>query len=123
MTGYININSVQNKTPIYVKLLQITGDMCHDSYSLFIESTNILEGHLQQRQYTFSLVISNKISINNTIVQVFDKPYDIYIKLFDIHDYEYSFVLNTDNKILIADNLYKLTHTFTNTKCNFVNMI
>jgi hypothetical protein len=118
MHGYINNNNIDCKTPIYIKLLHTTGDICNDSYSLFIDSTNILEGNLQQNQYTFSLLISNKFSINQTIVPVFDKSYYITVKLFDSKDYKHTFVLNTDDKIIIGDNLYKLTYTFSNTNYN-----
>ena len=118
MTGYIYNNNINCKTPVYVKLLHTTGDICNDYYSLFIDSTNILDGHLQHLQYTFSLLISNKISINQTIVPVFDKSYDITVKLFDSNNYIHTFVLNTMNKIMIADNLYKLSYTFSNTDYN-----
>jgi hypothetical protein len=130
MTGYISNNNIHCKTPIYIKLLHTTYDntcekcdKCKDTYQLFIESTNVFEGYLQQQHYTFTMLISSKISINQTIVEVFDKSYEIYIKLFDMDNYECSFVLNTCDKILIADNIYKLTYTFTNNQYNYSQLM
>jgi hypothetical protein len=135
MTGYISNNNIHCKTPIYIKLLHTTTDnfhhiiddknnyKCKDTYQMFIESTNVFEGYLQQQSYTFTMLISSKISINHTIVEVFDKSYEIYIKLFDMDDYECSFVINTCDKILIADNIYKLTYTFTNNQYNCTQLM
>jgi hypothetical protein len=43
---------------------------------------------------------------------------EIYIKLFDMGEYEKSFVINTGDKVLIGDNIYKLSCKFTNNKYN-----
>jgi hypothetical protein len=125
MTGYIYNNniSINSKTPIYIRLLHTTGDICNDKYELFIDSTNILDGDLEQKEYTFTLLISATLSINHIMVPVFDKPYEIYIKLFDMNEYENTIVLNTDDKVLIGDNIYKLTYTFTNNKYNYSQLM
>jgi hypothetical protein len=125
MTGYIsnNIISINSKTPIYIRLLQTTGEICNDKYDLFIDSTNIIDGNLELKEYTFTLLISATLSINQTIVPVFDKSYEIYIKLFDLNEYEKTFVINTDDKVLIGDNIYKLSCKFTNNKYNYSQLM
>ena len=77
MTGYISNNNISIKTHIYIRLLQTTGDICNDTYDLFIDSTNILYGNLELKEYTFTLLISASLSINHIMVPVFDTPYEI----------------------------------------------
>ena len=122
MTGYISGNNIHCELPIQTQLLHTTNDICEhnkysDYYSLFIESCNILKGELYNRQYTFTLYISKEIIIDQIIIPVFDKSYDIYIDIFDINQNNLSFVINTDNKITIH-NFYKLTTTFSCSKMN-----
>jgi hypothetical protein len=123
MTGYISNNNISIKTHIYIRLLQTTGDICNDTYDLFIDSTNILYGNLELKEYTFTLLISASLSINHIMVPVFDKPYEIYIKLFDMNEYENTFVLNTCDKVLIGNNIYKLSYTFVNNKYNYSQLM
>jgi hypothetical protein len=57
------------------------------------------------------MYISKEITIDQKIVPVFDKSYDICINIFDLNQNNITFIINTDSKIPIY-NLYKLTHTF-----------
>ena len=116
MSGYITNNHIQCIIPIKLNLLHTTNDECEtnkycDYYSLFIESSNVLKCEIYNKQYTFSMYISKEITIDQKIVPVFDKSYDICINIFDLNQNNITFIINTDSKIPIY-NLYKLTHTF-----------
>ena len=117
MSGYITNNHKQCIIPIQLNLLHTTNDECKtnkycDYYSLFMESSNILKCEIYNKQYTFSMYISKEMTIDHTIVPVFDKSYDICINIFDLNQNNIRFIINTDSKISIY-NIYKLTYTFT----------
>ena len=116
MLGYINKNNIHCIEPIQSHLLYTTSDICETNkycnyYSLFIDSSNILKGVIYNRQFTFIMYISNEITIDDIIYPVFDKSYEIFINIFDLNNNKISFVINTDEKILIGK-IYKLTYSF-----------